>query len=98
MLFEKHNQELNRRQLLRLLGVSAAAVILDAARPRRAWARQTQPPSNSRSFPFTTINHLSFQCGPDYKKVRDWYVELFTGRIAWDDDEQCEISFGDSER
>jgi catechol 2,3-dioxygenase-like lactoylglutathione lyase family enzyme len=91
---ERENGTFNRRQLLQALGVSATTV-LGSAWPRWASARQAERPPNPRSFPVTTINHLSYQCGPNYAKIRDWYADLFGGRVAFDDSEECEVSFGD---
>jgi catechol 2,3-dioxygenase-like lactoylglutathione lyase family enzyme len=69
---------LERRQLLQALGVGAAALATNVFP-----ARLTAQVKGGKSFPVTTMNHLSYQCGPDYVKVRDWYVDLFGGRVAW---------------
>jgi catechol 2,3-dioxygenase-like lactoylglutathione lyase family enzyme len=81
---------LERRQLLQALGFGAAALATNVFP-----ARLTAQVKGGKSFPVTTMNHLSYQCGPDYVKVRDWYVDLFGGRVAWDNGKQCEVQFGD---
>lgn len=54
-----------------------------------------QSGASGRTFPVTTVNHLGYACGPDYTRTRNWYVELFGMRIAWDDGTQCGLEFGD---
>lgn len=83
-------RRVDRRQLLQTLGLGAAALATGVF-PARLAAQA----KSGKSFPVTTMNHLSYQCGPDYVKVRDWYVDLLGGRVAWDNGKQCEVQFGD---
>src|SRR4029453_12835819 len=80
----------DRRQLLQTLGFGAAALATGVL-PARLGAQV----KGGKSFPVTTMNHLSYACGADYVKVRDWYVDLLGGRVVWDNGKQCEVSFGD---
>jgi catechol 2,3-dioxygenase-like lactoylglutathione lyase family enzyme len=80
----------DRRQLLQTLGFGAAALATGVL-PARLGAQV----KGGKSFPVTTMNHLSYACGPDYVRVRDWYVDLLGGRVVWDNGKQCEVSFGD---
>ena len=89
--FQPHLME--RRQLLQTLGLGAAALAANVF-PARLAAQV----KGGKSFPVTTMNHLSYQCGPDYVKVRDWYVDLLGGRVAWDNGKQCEVQFGDANK
>jgi catechol 2,3-dioxygenase-like lactoylglutathione lyase family enzyme len=90
---------IDRRQLLQALGVTAAGAVAVAALPASArafagFAGQQAPPAGSRkAFPVTTMNHLSYAV-TDYVKTRDWYVDLFGMRIAWDNGTQCALEFG----
>lgn len=84
---------ISRRQLLQTLGVSATAALVAGVVPKTAAARVAQPPVAGRVFPVTTINHLSYAAS-DYGKVRDFYVDLFGMRVAWDDGKGCALEFG----
>jgi catechol 2,3-dioxygenase-like lactoylglutathione lyase family enzyme len=42
----------------------------------------------------TAVNHLAYAV-TDYARTRDFYVELFGMRLAWDDGTKCSIEFGD---
>jgi len=89
---DAQSRSVNRRQLIQTLGFGAAALATGMF-PERLVAQ-----AKGKSFPVTTMNHLSYACGPDYIKVRDWYVDLFGGRVVWDNGKQCEVSFGDASK
>ncbi len=88
---------IDRRQLLQALGLSAAGAFAASAMPQAAalWraAAQARPPS-PKAFPVVTVNHLSY-AATDWKKTRDWYVDLLGMRVAWDDGKGCALEFGD---
>lgn len=86
--------QIDRRQLLQMLGLGTTALATGVF-PKGAAAGQAR---GSKSFPVTTMNHLSYQCGPDYAKVRDWYVDLFGAWVAWDNGKQCALEFGDPKK
>jgi catechol 2,3-dioxygenase-like lactoylglutathione lyase family enzyme len=89
--------QLDRRQLLQALGIGATSALSIHAFPGIAGAL-TRQVKGGKSFPVTTINHLSYQCGPDYVKVRDWYVDLFGMWVSWDNGKQCAVEFGDPKK
>src|SRR3979411_694595 len=87
-------REIGRRQMLQSLGATAAMAFLsDAASVVTAAAQNAA--GNGRAFPApTNINHLSC-AGPDYARMRDFYVDLFGMRVSWDNGKQCALEFGD---
>ncbi|HEX3877086.1 MAG TPA: VOC family protein [Bryobacteraceae bacterium] len=77
--------KMNRRQLIQSLAMAATAA--SAAVPARA----AEAP-----FKAVTVNHISYQVA-DYKKTRDFYVDLLGMGVKQDNDKsQCYLTFGDS--
>src|SRR5215475_8094713 len=77
--------KMNRRQLIQSLAVAAAAA--SVATPAQA------APS---PFKAVTVNHISYQVA-DYKKTRDFYVDLLGMGVTQDNDRsQCYLTFGNS--
>ncbi len=84
LLQEFEQGKMNRRQLIQSLAVAATAA---AVAPAQA------APS---PFKAVTVNHISYQVA-DYKKTRDFYVDLLGMGVTHDDDKgQCYLTFGDS--
>ena len=86
----------SRRRLLQALGLSATAAVAWGALPRAAAvfaADAGQSSGTNKAFPVTTVNHLSYP-SLDYKKTRDFYVELLGMRTVWDDATKCQIDCG----
>lgn len=87
----------DRRQMLQALGLIARGALAASALPKTAAAfvlRVAQgAASGGNSFPVTTVNHLALSSN-NYRKSRDFYVELFGMRVAWDDGFQCALEFG----
>jgi catechol 2,3-dioxygenase-like lactoylglutathione lyase family enzyme len=73
---------LNRRQLLKGMALGAIAFGV----PRL---------SEGNSLPGTLINHISYQSA-DYKKTRDFYVDLLGFQASDEDDKQLYIWAGDA--
>jgi catechol 2,3-dioxygenase-like lactoylglutathione lyase family enzyme len=85
---------MSRRQLFQALGLSATAAVAAAALPRTLFAAAAgQAAAATKSFPVTTVNHLSY-ASTDYKKVRDFYVDFFGMRTVWDDGTKCQVDCG----
>ncbi|MSV35100.1 MAG: VOC family protein [Bryobacterales bacterium] len=84
--FEKG--KIDRRQLLKNLAMTATAatVVGSTAQPAAA------APS---AFTATAFNHVSYSV-PDYKKARDFYVDLFGMKVSRDDGKQCRLTFGNN--
>ena len=80
--FEQGN--LTRRQLIQSLALAAAAA---AAVVPAASAAGTSLNAES-------INHISYQVA-DYRKTRDFYVDLFGWKATNDDGTRCRFSIGD---
>ncbi len=78
--------KMNRRQLIRSLSVAAAAAAGMAPEARAA----------GKPLEALYVNHISYQVN-DYKKVRDFYVDLLGMKITEDDGkEQCRLVFGNN--
>ena len=77
--------KMNRRQLIKSLAVAAAAV--SAAAPAAEGA--------GKPLQALYINHISYQVS-DYKKVRDFYVDLLGMKVTEDDGKQCRLIFGNN--
>jgi catechol 2,3-dioxygenase-like lactoylglutathione lyase family enzyme len=80
-----------RRRVLRALGVGAAMAITSSV-VFRATAALAATAAN-KVFPVTTVNHLSY-ASLDYKKTRDFYVDVLGMRVVWDDGTKCQVDFG----
>src|SRR5437762_10445721 len=81
--------KMNRRQLIWSLSVAAAAA---------AAAAGMAPEARAAGKPLEAlyVNHISYQVN-DYKKVRDFYVDLLGMKITEDDGkEQCRLVFGNN--
>jgi len=47
----------------------------------------------NKEFPVVTVNHLSYP-SLDYKKTRDFYIDLLGFRAVWDDGTKCQVDIG----
>jgi catechol 2,3-dioxygenase-like lactoylglutathione lyase family enzyme len=94
---EFEGSKTDRRQMLRALGLiatgaCAASVVPKAAAAFAASAAQSAA-GGGKVFPVTTVNHLALAAA-NYAKSRDFYLDLFGMRVAWDDGNQCALEFG----
>ena len=85
--FEKG--KMNRRQLVQSLSIAAAA----AAVPTTVIGAQAPTPTGKLEAGY--VNHISYSCN-DYKKVRDFYVDLLGMKVTQDDGMQCRLVFGNN--
>ena len=83
----------NRRQVLRRFGIVAAGAFAVGAIPKCFALTVAEGSGGGKSFPVTTVNHLNLTSA-NYKRSRDFYVDLFGMRVAWDDGRQCALEFG----
>ena len=82
--------KMNRRQLIQSLSVAAAA----AAVPTAAIAAAAPTPTGKLEAGY--VNHISYSCN-DYKKLRDFYVDLLGMKVTEDDGKtQCRLVFGNN--
>src|SRR6202030_1985523 len=77
--------KMNRRQLIQSLSLAAAAVV-GTARAARAAGKPLEA---------LYVNHISYEVN-DYKKVRDFYVDLLGMKVTEDDGKQCRLVFGNN--
>lgn len=96
-LKEFGNSKIDRRQVLQALGVIATGAFASSVFPSAAAALAAGPAQTAattgKAFPVTTVNHLALSAA-SYTKSRDFYVDLFGMRVAWDDGKQCALEFG----
>ena len=85
--------KIGRRQLLQALGLTATAGFALSAWPKAAFAGQADK-GPGKTFPITTMNHLSYAVTVPYAKVRDWYIDVLGMTCVWDDGTKCEVDFG----
>ncbi len=82
-----------------LTQVCAEAGVFPGAATRDGSAGGTIPSGNKASRPAKTgwkatgINHVSYGV-PDYGRTRDFYIDLFGMRVAFEDGIKCALSFG----
>ena len=77
--------KMDRRQLIKSLAVAATA------------AAAAAPAASAAGKPLEAlyVNHISYQVN-DYKKVRDFYVDLLGMKATEDDGKQCRLVFGNN--
>jgi catechol 2,3-dioxygenase-like lactoylglutathione lyase family enzyme len=77
--------KMDRRQLIKSLAVAATA------------AAAAAPAASAAGKPLEAlyVNHISYQVN-DYKKVRDFYVDLLGMKVTEDDGKQCRLVFGNN--
>src|SRR6516162_6309278 len=77
--------KMNRRQLIQSLSLAAAAAAGVAPAARAA----------GKPLEALYVNHISYEVN-DYKKVRDFYVDLLGMKVTEDDGKQCRLVFGNN--
>jgi catechol 2,3-dioxygenase-like lactoylglutathione lyase family enzyme len=89
--------KIDRRLVLQWLGLVTAGSFGSSAFPKAAAGFIASDPQSAatgaKAFPVTTVNHLALSAA-SYAKSRDFYVDLFGMRVAWDDGKQCALEFG----
>jgi catechol-2,3-dioxygenase len=78
--------KMNRRQLIQSLSLAAAV-------PTTVIGAQAPTPTGKLEAGY--VNHISYSCN-DYKKVRDFYMDLLGMRVTQDDGMQCRLVFGNN--
>ena len=88
LLQDFEHGHMSRRQLIQSLALTATAASAAGAAPVAA--------AGGSPFKATTVNHISYQVA-DYKRTRDFYVDLLGMKISQDDGaKQCYLAFGDT--
>lgn len=84
---------IDRRRFVHGLGFGALAALLPPALGTFA-GLAAEGTAGERPFPVpTNINHLSCAV-KDYAKSRDFYMDLFGMKLAWDNGMMCALEFG----
>src|SRR5262245_28571812 len=74
---------ISRRGLIKMLGLAFSAASINAAQA-------------NRGFKATLVDHISFEVA-DYKRSRDWYVDVLGMTVQHDDGQSTAyLRFGDS--
>src|ERR1700682_4102074 len=81
--------KMSRRQLIQSLSIAAAA----AAVPTTVIGAAAPTPTGKLEAGY--VNHISYSCN-DYKKIRDFYVDLLGMKPTNDDGMQCRLVFGNN--
>ena len=84
LLQDFEHGKMNRRQLIQSLSVAAAAA-----------AGMAPTIAAGKPLEAGYVNHISYSVN-DYKKVRDFYVDLLGMKITEDDGKQCRLVFGNN--
>jgi catechol 2,3-dioxygenase-like lactoylglutathione lyase family enzyme len=95
LLEDRELGRIDRRHFLQALGLTTGAALGIGALPRAAAALSggAQAGGAGKPFPVSTVNHLSIST-PNYARSRDFYIDLFGMRDAWDDGVKCQVDFG----
>jgi catechol 2,3-dioxygenase-like lactoylglutathione lyase family enzyme len=91
------NGKLDRRELMRALGLTATAAFAAGVSPKvAAFADGGAPASMAGGMGLKAVafNHINYQVS-DYAKVRDFYVKLLGMKVVYDDGKQCSVECGD---
>jgi catechol 2,3-dioxygenase-like lactoylglutathione lyase family enzyme len=84
------NNKFDRRRFMRALGAGAVTALGGCAAPRVEESADVGR-GLTRA---TAVNHIAYAVA-DYARMRDFYVEMFGMRVAWDDGTKCSVEFGD---
>ncbi len=92
--------EMDRREVLQALGLGGATALAAGSVPFAIGAARAasaaQASGAGMSFPVANVQHLSLQVD-DYVRSRDFYINVFGMRDAWDNGTQCALEFGSPE-
>lgn len=94
-LFE--NGKIDRRELMRALGLSASAAFASSLLPEVtafAGGGAQGAMAGGMALKAVSFNHINYQVA-DYAKVRDFYVNVFGMKLVYDDGKQCSVECGD---
>ena len=95
LLKDSEQGTISRRRLLQMLGITATTAVAAGALPKTLAAFGGQAGMASKGpFPVTHVNHLAYAVS-DYVKSRNFYIDLFGMRDAWDDGKGAGLEFGD---
>jgi catechol 2,3-dioxygenase-like lactoylglutathione lyase family enzyme len=82
------NASMDRRQFVQALGAGAAAMLGGCA------GLGDSTDADKGLTRATAVNHVAYAVS-DYARTRDFYVEMFGMKVAWDDGMKCSVEFGD---
>ena len=91
------NGRIDRRQLMRAMGLTATAAFAASVSPEAtAFAGGDAQASMAGGMVLKAVayNHINYQVA-DYAKVRDFYVNLYGMKLVYDDGKQCSVECGD---
>src|SRR5579871_2265755 len=86
---------IDRRELMKALGLGAAAALAASASPEVAACAGAAQAGMAGGMALKAVcyNHINYQV-TDYAKVRDFYVSVLGMKDVWDDGKQCSVECG----
>jgi catechol 2,3-dioxygenase-like lactoylglutathione lyase family enzyme len=84
---EQQHKGMGRREFLQAMGAGAAAALGGCS----VMGESAGPAGLTRA---TAVNHIAYAV-QNVARTRDFYVELFGMKVAWDDGARCSLEFGD---
>jgi catechol 2,3-dioxygenase-like lactoylglutathione lyase family enzyme len=97
LLRDIENGKILRRQFIQGMALTTTAVFAAYAAPKAAlaFAGSVVPKApGGKGFKAIAYNHLSYDVA-DVARSRDFYLDLFEMKLAWDDGVQSKLAFGD---
>jgi catechol 2,3-dioxygenase-like lactoylglutathione lyase family enzyme len=88
-----NRNSIDRRRFIQALGALAGTAMTGCAHQTTGEPAETQT-GLTRA---TAVNHIAYAV-QNYARVRDFYVDLFGMRVAWDDGTRCSVEFGNPAR
>ena len=83
------SDRMDRRRFIQAMGAGAAAALAGCTVPPLGDSEQIKGLAKA-----TAVNHLAYAVS-DVGRTRDFYVEMFGMKVAWDDGRRCSVEFGD---
>jgi catechol 2,3-dioxygenase-like lactoylglutathione lyase family enzyme len=88
LLQDSETGKMDRRQLIQGLALTATTAFCASAT-----ATAVSAPAAGKGFRAVAYNHISYNVA-DVARIRDFYVDLYGMKVAWDDGKQCSLECG----
>ena len=94
LLQDFEHGKMTRRQLIQSLALAATAASAASAAPAAASPAPAAAPGGT-IVNTAYLNHVGFKVA-DYKKIREWYADIFGMKVALDDGKKANLAVGES--
>jgi catechol 2,3-dioxygenase-like lactoylglutathione lyase family enzyme len=88
-----NDNRIDRRQFMQALAAFAGTTMAGCTQPLLGESEDT-PTGLTRA---TAVNHMAYAVA-NYARMRDFYVDVFGMKVAWDDGTKCSVEFGNPAR